>query len=87
VTAQRDGRSGSDDPDVLARAHALRRAVLTANRWDFERLHRQGASHSGIVSATRDNDFAALAARIDAKLAGLSPGRWCVRVNRPSRKS
>src|SRR5438128_4704064 len=76
VTAQQDGRSGSPDPDILARAHALGRAVLTINRWDFERLDRQGAPHSGILSATRDDDFSALAARIHAKLAGLSPGRW-----------
>jgi len=83
VTVQQDGRSGSPDPDILARAAALGRAVLTINRWDFERLHRQGASHRGILSATRDNDFPALASRIDAKLAGLPTGRWCVRVNRP----
>jgi len=83
VTVQQDGRSGSSDPDILARAHALGRAVLTVYRWDFERLHRQSAPHSGILSGTRDNDFPALAARIHAALAGLTPGRWCVRVNRP----
>jgi hypothetical protein len=82
LTAQEDGRAGAPDPDVLARAHALGRAVLTHNRRHFERLHRQGANHSGILSATRDDDFSALAARIDAALAGRSPGRWCVRVNR-----
>jgi hypothetical protein len=83
VTAQEDGRTSTPDPDLLARAHALGRAVLTFNRRHFERLHRQGAAHSGILSATRDNDFPALAARIHAALAGLSPGRWCLRVNRP----
>ncbi len=83
LTAQEDGRTSSPDPDILARAHALGRAVLTYNRRHFERLHRQGAAHSGILSATRDRDFSALAARIDHALAGLSPGRWCLRVNRP----
>jgi predicted nuclease of predicted toxin-antitoxin system len=83
LTVQADGRRSTPDPDILARAHALGRAVLTFNRRDFERLHRQGADHSGILSATHDSDFPALAARIHAMLAGLSPGRWCLRVNRP----
>src|SRR5436305_5703185 len=83
LTAQEDGRSAALDPDVLARAHALGRAVLTYNRRHYERLHRQGEAHSGIVSATQDRNHPALAARVHAALAGLSPGRWCVRVNRP----
>jgi hypothetical protein len=83
LTVQEDGRTAAPDPDVLARAHALGRSVLTFNRWDYERLHRQGAPHSGILSATPDRDVPALAARIHDTLAGLSPGRWCVRVNRP----
>ena len=83
LTAQEDGRTATPDSDILARAHSLSRAVLTFNRRHFERLHRQGADHSGIVSAKHDSDFAALADRIHVKLAGLSPGRWCLRVNRP----
>jgi Domain of unknown function (DUF5615) len=83
VTAQEDGRTSISDPDILARAHSLGRVVLTYNRRHFERLHRQGAAHSGIISATHDRDFPALANRIHAMLAGLSPGRWCLRVNRP----
>ena len=83
LTAQEDGRTSIPDPDVLARAHALGRAVLTYNRRHFERLHRQGVLHSGILSATHDSDFPRLAARIHGRLVGLSPGRWCLRVNRP----
>jgi hypothetical protein len=83
VTAQEDGRTATPDPDLLARAYALGRALLTHNRRHFERLHRQGTTHSGILSATRDRDFPALAARIHRALAGLSVGRWCLRVNRP----
>jgi hypothetical protein len=83
VTAQEDGRQAAPDADILVRAHALGRAVLTHNRRHFERLHQQGSDHSGIISATRDDDVCALAARIDAALAGLSAGRWCRRVNRP----
>jgi hypothetical protein len=83
ITAQEDGRGKAPDPDILARAHSLGRAVLTYNRRHYERLHRQGAEHSGILSATQDTDHPALAIRVDAAMTGLSPGRWCVRVNRP----
>ena len=83
LTAQEDGRTGIDDADLLARAHALGRVVLTFNRRHFERLHRLGQAHSGILSCTRDADFAALAARIDQNLSGRTAGRWCLRINRP----
>jgi len=82
VTAQEDGRQSTPDPDILARAHVLGRAVLTHNRRHFERLHRQGLPHSGILSATQDDDVSALAGRIHRALLGRSPGRWCIRVNR-----
>ena len=85
VTAQEDGLRAQPDAVILARAHALGRTVLTHNRRHFERLHRQGADHSGILSSTQDSDFPALAARIDAALASRAAGRWCVRVNRPAK--
>src|SRR6266567_2201679 len=68
LTAQGDGRKGASDREILARAHALNRAVLTYNRRHFERLHRQGEPHSGMVTAKHDNDFIRLAARIDINL-------------------
>jgi hypothetical protein len=84
LTAHEDGRRATPDPDLLARAHHLGRAVLTHNRRHYERLHRQGAAHSGVLSATQDpTDPVGLAGRIDAALAGQSPGRWVIRVNRP----
>ena len=82
LTAQEDGRTATPDPDVLARAHSLGRAVLTYNRRHYERLHRKGTAHSGILSCTQETDHPALAARIHATLASLSPGRWRLRVNR-----
>lgn len=82
VTAQEDGYSSRPDPSILARAYSQGRSVLTHNRRHYERLHRQGLNHCGILSATQDADHAALSARIDAALAGLSPGRWCLRVRR-----
>jgi hypothetical protein len=83
ITTQEDGRTTLADPVVLARAHQLGRIMLTYNRRHYERLHRGGADHSGIVSATQDPDHAGLASRIDASISGLQPGRWCLRVNRP----
>jgi hypothetical protein len=83
LTAQEDGHGASSDPVILARAHALGRCVVTHNRRHYERLHRQGVAHSGILSATQDLDHLALAGRIHAALAGVVPGRWCIRVNRP----
>lgn len=83
LTAQDDGRMATPDPDNLAREHALGRALLTYNRRHYERLHRRGVPHSGILSAKQDANHSAQAFRIHAALAGLSPGLWCIRVNRP----
>jgi Domain of unknown function (DUF5615) len=84
LTAQQDGRIQTPDPVILARAHSLGRAVLTYNRRHYERLHRQGAGHCGVLSATQDPNHVALAARVHQALTGISAGRWCLRVNRPS---
>jgi hypothetical protein len=84
ITAQEDGRASDSDPDILVRAQQLGRSVLTYNRRDFERLHSRGLPHCGILSATHDRNFLALAARIHGALSGLGPARWCIRVNRPA---
>jgi|SRR5271166_2745864 len=83
VTAQLDGHSSAPDHIILARANDLGRVLLTFNRSDVKRLHRQGAMHCGILSATQDHDHAALVGRIDAALVGMTPGRWHLRINRP----
>ena len=83
VTAQDDGRTATPDDEILARSHSLGRLVLTLNRSDFEWLDRRGADHAGIVSGRHDKDHFGQADRIHAALAGRSPGRWCIRVNRP----
>jgi hypothetical protein len=84
-----DGRAnqGIDDRDVLDRATALGRTVLTNNRKDFHRLHRHRPSHAGIVTFT-DDDFQPLAARIDAAVAPLPTlaGRL-IKVIRPNAPS
>ena len=85
ITAQDDGHDATPDPEVLARAHTLGRVILTYNRRHYERLHRLGSDHSGIVSATQDTDHGGLAARVHGALISLVPGRWCIRVNRPAK--
>jgi hypothetical protein len=61
------------DPDVLAFAVTLGRAVLTLNRRHFARLHRQTISHRGIVVCTPDADADALAQRIHQAVAAETP--------------
>ena len=82
LTAQEDGQKAMPDAAILARAFALGRVVLTHNRRHYVGLHHREASHVGILTASQDSDHIALASRIDEVLAGLTPGRWCHRVNR-----
>ena len=86
-TVQQDGRAGYGvpDPDVLARAIALGRCVLTKNRVDYYRLHAADPAHFGIVTIRDDPDRAALAARIHAAVSAVPlPAGQLVRVNRPN---
>ena len=73
LTVQADGRAsrGIDDPEVLARAIELGRAVITNDRRDYHRLHRSHPHHTGIITYTNDPDRSAL---------GLSPWRACRRT-------
>lgn len=89
LTALDDGRAnqGIPDPDVLARATQLGRAVLTGNRHHYHKLHRASPNHAGIITFTDDRDVIGLAGRIDAAISPLDSldGRLIkiVRPNRP----
>lgn len=86
VTAADDGRAGQriPDPDVLARATMLDRAVVTKNRWDYHRLHRVSTAHAGITTFTHDPDDNALAERIHAAIQPLpSLAGQLIRIIRP----
>ena len=78
-------QSISDD-DVLNFARENNRIVLTFNRKDFIRLHRQNSTHSGIIVCTEDNDYIALANRIHEALIpfGGNIDSELIRVNRPN---
>src|SRR5438105_10402344 len=86
LTIQEDERAGLKLPDsqVLARATELGRAVLTLNRRDFIRLHRENRNHAGIVACTQNLDFGQLAGRISSAIATMSTlSRELIRVYRP----
>jgi hypothetical protein len=58
LTPYEAGRADQKIPDdqVLAYANEQNRAVLTLNRLDFIRLHRETQGvHSGIIVCTRDD--------------------------------
>lgn len=78
--------SGASDAEILAQARVDERAVLTLNRRDFFRLHREQPDHAGIIACTFDPDFAGQAGRIHDALptAGALRG-ILLRVNRPVR--
>jgi hypothetical protein len=86
LTAYEDGRANQriPDPDVLARATALGRAVLT-NDTDYIRLHAVDPNHAGIIFCSEDPDFGAVADRIDAAIAPLPTlAGQLIKINRPN---
>lgn len=71
LTVVEDGRANQSitDKDLLARATEISRAVLTLNRLDFKRLHRQMPDHAGIIICTEDPDRVGQAQRVAAAIA------------------
>jgi hypothetical protein len=71
LTVHEDGRANQSitDKDLLARATEISRAVLTLNRLDFKRLHRQMPDHAGIIVCTVDPDRVGQAQRVAASIA------------------
>lgn len=87
LTALEDERANQkiSDEKVLERAAELSRAVLTINRIDFKRLHRQNENHAGIVLCTFDADFIGQAKRIGLACQKLEEiEKQLVNVYRPS---
>lgn len=75
ATARDRGRLGGSDEEQLSVAAGTESVLLTHNRVDFERLHREwlasGRRHWGIIAARRRLP-ADLAARLGRLLARLS---------------
>jgi predicted nuclease of predicted toxin-antitoxin system len=73
-----------EDADVLTSAIDASRSVLTLNRRDFIRLHRQRSDHRGVIVCTEDADTGGQAQRIhDAITLHASLDGLLIRVNRP----
>jgi predicted nuclease of predicted toxin-antitoxin system len=73
LTVQEAGNANQKIPDdqVLAYATADDRAILTINRKDFIRLHKQQSDHSGIIACTENRDYQRLAVKIDEAVSGI----------------
>ena len=86
LTVQEAGQvnQGIPDAQVLAYATDQNRAVLTINRADFIRLHRQSSDHAGIVVCTEDLNREILANRVHAAILkeDTLSGKL-IRMNRP----
>ncbi len=85
LTTRDAGKSneGIPDDEVLRFATENGRAVITHNRRDFIRLHRQSPYHAGIIVCTDNPDFPALAAKVHAQLVAMASLQGqLVRVNR-----
>lgn len=88
LTALEDGAANQSVTDgaLLARASELNRALLTLNRRDFKRLHRQTPGHTGIIICTEDPDRLGQAERISTAIAEASKLRGeLLRVYRPTK--
>ena len=87
LTTEEAGKSNQAIPDdeVLEFAIEQRRAVLTLNRWDFVKLHKENSDHTGVIVSSQDADAAGHARRIhDALKDSDDLSGQLIRVNRPS---
>jgi uncharacterized protein with PIN domain len=85
LTVQETGNAGKSDPEVLAFSIANDRAILTQNRRDFVRLHRENPEHAGMFICSDDKNFVQLAERIhEAILVRDSLQNQIIRVMKPS---
>jgi predicted nuclease of predicted toxin-antitoxin system len=88
LTVQEAGNAGQgiSDEEVLAFAIRHNRAVVTINRRDFIRLHRQQPDHAGIIVCTQDANTEGQAERIHQAIISVDTlTGQLLRVNRPRR--
>jgi len=86
LTVNESGRANQriPDPEVLAFASQLERALLTINRRQFIHLHEIYPDHAGLIVCTQDMDTEGQATRIhEAVLPFASLQGQLIRVNRP----
>jgi predicted nuclease of predicted toxin-antitoxin system len=76
-----NGNQKIPDEDVLAFAIAQNRAVLTLNRCDFIRLHKQSSDHAGIIICSENTNFERLAEKIHQAVSNLAMGGFPLQDN------
>lgn len=87
LTVQEAGQANQRIPDetVLAFATRQNRALLTVNRADFIKLHKQSSDHAGIIVCTEDIDRTRLTQRIHQAINEKQTlEKQLIRVNRPN---
>jgi len=85
LTVQEANKAEQKIPDneVLSYAISLNRAVLTLNRHDFIRLHKQNTQHQGIIICKSNSDWEQIAQGIhETVITFESLSGQLVRVNR-----
>lgn len=88
LTTVEAGQANQELPDAEVLTYATRdhRVVLTLNRRDFIRLHREQPQHAGIIVCAQDPDVIGQAGHIhEALLAADDLTGQLVRVNLPWR--
>lgn len=73
LTVQDAGKRGDSDKQVLEFATEQTRAVITINRKDFIRLHRENSEHGGIIACKQDNDWQRLATNVNQVIIENEP--------------
>lgn len=79
LTTHEMGKSnrGIEDDEVLRFAVSEGRCMITINRKDFMRLHRDQSDHAGIIVCTENRNYLVFAEKIDEAIrqAGELPGK------------
>jgi hypothetical protein len=86
LTVNESGKANQriPDPEVLAFASQLERALLTINRREFIHIHEIYPDHAGIIVCTQDKDTERQATPIHEAVGPVTSLRGqLIRVNRP----
>ena len=85
LTVQEAGNRGDSDEQVVEFAAQQNRIVLTLNRRDFIRIHRQVMTHAGIIVCKQDHDWTRLTNNVDQVITGAEAfGGKLIRIVRKS---
>ena len=85
LTVQEAGKRGDSDRQVLEFATEQERAVITINRKDFIRLHKESSNHGGIIACKQDHNWQRLTTNVEQAVIDNEPLKGkLIRVKRQS---